>query len=84
MKIYIFFSNLEKSYYILILTSDSGKDHKVCGYGDNAMIGDRISAKGKWKIDSKYGRQFSAERIKTHIPDTSDAIVKYIHKNFNL
>ena len=50
----------------------------VTGTSPNVNEGEWLTADGEWFNDSKHGRQFKAESIRTTRPDTLEGIEKYL------
>ena len=50
----------------------------VVGAMPDVHVGSVLSLGGAWKLDAKYGRQFSAETVKETLPATVVGIEKYL------
>ncbi|MCD8300230.1 MAG: ATP-dependent RecD-like DNA helicase, partial [Clostridiales bacterium] len=50
----------------------------VVGSMPDVHVGSVLTLEGQWKVDSKYGRQFSAEKWEETLPATTYGIEKYL------
>jgi len=50
----------------------------VVGNMPDVHVGSVLSMQGQWKIDGKYGRQYSAEKWEETLPATTYGIEKYL------
>ncbi len=44
----------------------------------NPCVGQYLELWGKWTVHKEYGRQFSFERVKVHVPIEKNALIKYL------
>ena len=75
----ITYQNPENGYSVLKCRV---KDHSdlvpVIGNMLDANVGSVLLAEGEWKVDSKYGRQFAAEKWEETLPATVYGMEKYL------
>lgn len=50
----------------------------MVGYIPGLGIGETIVVNGVWKVHQDYGKQFSVDTYERHLPDTTDAVFKYL------
>ncbi len=50
----------------------------VVGNMPDVHVGSVLTMEGEWKVDSKYGRQFSAQKWEETLPATTYGIEKYL------
>lgn len=50
----------------------------VVGAAAEVHAGEWIEARGRWSIDPSHGRQFRAQWLRTHHPNTPEAMEKYL------
>ena len=50
----------------------------VVGLMPDVHVGSVLTLEGNWKVDAKYGRQFSAEKVEETLPATVYGIEKYL------
>ena len=50
----------------------------VVGKAPDIHAGEWLDAHGEWLVDSRHGRQFKAEEMRTTAPDTREGIEKYL------
>ena len=46
-----------------------------------ANVGDLVTLVGRWKEDSKYGRQFVVQNLSYQLPDSTEGLVQYLAKH---
>lgn len=68
----------EENGYTVIKAKNYSDLVTVVGAMPDAHVGSVLSLEGFWKIDSKYGRQFSAEKWEETLPATVYGIEKYL------
>lgn len=75
----ITYQNEENGYTVLKCRAKSYSDLvTVVGAMPDAHVGSVLSLEGFWKMDSKYGRQFSVEKWEETLPATVYGIEKYL------
>ena len=75
----ITYQNTENGYTVLKCAAKNYKDLvTVVGILPEIHVGAVLSLEGMWKMDSKYGRQFSAEKFEETLPATVYGIEKYL------
>ena len=75
----ITYQNTENGYTVLKCAAKNYKDLvTVVGIMPEIHVGAVLSLEGMWKMDSKYGRQFSAEKFEETLPATVYGIEKYL------
>ncbi len=73
------FHNEENGYSILKVDLDGGMGKAtVVGKLPTPSVGEEIHAKGTWKQDPKYGRQFDAAELSAQAPGTLKGLEKYL------
>lgn len=50
-------------------------------WGFCANEGDLVALVGRWKDDSRYGRQFVVDSLRYDLPDSADGLVQYLAKH---
>ncbi len=75
----ITYQNAENGYTVLKCRVKNYKDLvTVVGIMPDSHVGSVLSLEGNWKVDSKYGRQFSVEKWEETLPATVYGIEKYL------
>lgn len=75
----ITYRNEENGYTVIKCKAKNYSDLvTVVGAMPDVHVGSVLSLEGFWKIDSKYGRQFSAEKWEETLPATVYGIEKYL------
>lgn len=75
----ITYQNEQNGYTVLRCRAKGFQDLvTVVGAMPGAHVGSVLSLGGHWKVDPKYGRQFSAERFEETLPATVFGIEKYL------
>jgi len=75
----ITYQNQDNGYTVLKCKAKNYNDLvTVIGTMPDAHVGSVLSLEGFWKIDKKYGRQFSAEKWEETLPATVYGIEKYL------
>ena len=75
----ITYQNAENGYTVLKCAVKNYSDLvTVVGTMPDTHVGSVLSLEGMWKMDAKYGRQFSAERMEETLPATVYGIEKYL------
>lgn len=75
----ITYHNPENGYTVLRCAVKNARDLvTVVGTMADPHVGSVLSAAGFWKMDSRYGRQFSAEKAEEALPATAYGIEKYL------
>ena len=75
----ITYQNTENGYTVLKCKAKNYSDLvTVVGTMPDAHVGSVLSLEGFWKVDSKYGRQFSVEKWEETLPATVYGIEKYL------
>ena len=74
----ITYQNTDNGYTVLKCTVKNYSDLvTVVGTMPNTHVGSVLSLEGMWKMDAKYGRQFSVEKFEETLPATVYGIEKY-------
>lgn len=75
----ITYQNTENGYTVL---KAAAKNYNglvtVVGIMPDTHVGSVLTLEGLWKVDSKYGRQFSVEKFEETLPATAYGIEKYL------
>lgn len=74
----IVFHNEENGYTIMQVESPRDGRLTVLGNLPAVVVGEKIRAKGAWKNDRKFGRQFQAEQIHAITPNTARGIERFL------
>ena len=75
----ITYTNTENGYTVLKVSAKNYNDLvTVVGIMPDTHVGSVLSLEGFWKMDAKYGRQFSVERFEETLPATVYGIEKYL------
>ncbi len=75
----ILYRNPDNDYLICkIRCEDSSDLITAVGYAIELQPGERLSVKGKWTINKKYGRQFEIDSFQVLVPVTEEGIEKYL------
>lgn len=74
----ILHTDIGSGFIVLRIKTINGTDAIVSGKGDPILVGDNVFANGVWEVDAKYGRRFKAKFIKSHIPDSTEGVVRFI------
>ena len=75
----ITYQNAENGYTVLKCAVKNYKDLvTVVGTMPDTHVGSVLSLEGFWKVDAKYGRQFSVEKFEETLPATVYGIEKYL------
>ncbi len=75
----ITYQNAENGYTVLKCAVKGERELvTVVGIMPETHVGSVLSLEGWWKIDKKYGRQFSAEKFEESLPATVYGIEKYL------
>ena len=75
----ITYTNTENGYTVLKVAAKNYNDLvTVVGIMPDTHVGSVLSLEGLWKVDAKYGRQFSVERFEETLPATIYGIEKYL------
>lgn len=75
----ITYTNTENGYTVLKVAAKNYNDLvTVVGIMPDTHVGSVLSLEGFWKVDAKYGRQFSVERFEETLPATIYGIEKYL------
>jgi len=75
----ITYQNAENGYTVLKCRAKNYSDLvTVVGTMPDAHVGSVLSLEGNWKVDSKYGRQFSVVKWEETLPATVYGIEKYL------
>ena len=70
----------EKTGYCVLKCRAKGYPELIALVGTMAEVhvGSVLSAAGSWKVDPRFGRQFSAEKVEETLPATAYGIEKYL------
>jgi len=75
----IIYQNAENGFSVIKCRAKGYSDLvTVVGNMPDVHVGSVLSMQGQWKIDGKYGRQFSAEKWEETLPATAYGIEKYL------
>ena len=75
----ITYQNAENGYTVLKCAVKNHSDLvAVVGTMPDTHVGSVLSLEGSWKVDAKYGRQFSVEHFEETLPATVYGIEKYL------
>ena len=75
----ITYTNPENGYTVLKAAAKNYNDLvSVVGTMPDTHVGSVLSLEGFWKMDARYGRQFSVERFEETLPATVYGIEKYL------
>lgn len=75
----ITYQNAENGYTVLKCRAKNYSDLvTVVGTMPDAHVGSVLALEGTWKVDSKYGRQFTVEKWEETLPATVYGIEKYL------
>lgn len=75
----ITYQNAENGYAVLKCRAKNYSDLvTVVGTMPDAHVGSVLALEGTWKVDSKYGRQFTVEKWEETLPATVYGIEKYL------
>ena len=75
----ITYQNAENGYTVLKCAVKNYSDLvTVVGTMPDTHVGSVLSLEGMWKMDAKYGRQFSVEKFEETLPATVYGIEKYL------
>ena len=75
----ITYTNIENGYTVLKVAAKNYNDLvTVVGIMPDTHVGSVLSLEGFWKMDAKYGRQFSVEKFEETLPATVYGIEKYL------
>ena len=75
----ITYTNTENGYTVLKVAAKNYNDLvTVVGIMPDTHVGSVLSLEGFWKMDAKYGRQFSVEKFEETLPATVYGIEKYL------
>ena len=74
----VIYQNEENGYAILRLDADNGEQVTVLGCIPFAAPGELITVSGVWAHHPAHGMQFKAEYIERTMPESADAIYRYL------
>ena len=75
----ITYQNEENGYTVIKCRAKGYKDLlMVVGTMPDVFVGSVLSLGGQWRVDGKYGRQFSVETFEETLPATVYGIEKYL------
>lgn len=75
----ITYQNAENGYTVLKCAVKNAQDLvTVVGVMPDTHVGSVLALEGFWKVDAKYGRQFSVEKFEETLPATVYGIEKYL------
>lgn len=75
----ITYQNVDNGYTVLKCAVKSAQDLvTVVGIMPETHVGSVLALEGFWKVDAKYGRQFSVEKFEETLPATVYGIEKYL------
>ena len=66
------------NHYAVLSVSEGGETFTAVGYFPYISQGDTIEAEGEYTIHPLYGPQFSVESFHLSVPETADAIERYL------
>ena len=73
----IIYQNEINSYTIAVLESEN-EIYTIVGYLPFVNVGDTIKVDGKFVTHQEYGRQFKVETFEKIMPQTLDALERYL------
>jgi exodeoxyribonuclease V alpha subunit len=77
--VHVIFRNEENGYTVARLKSDADNNqHMITGLMMGIQSGEKLTCRGTWKIDKKYGQQFAVEAFEVRLPDDSEGIEQYL------
>ena len=75
----ITYQNADNGYTVLKCAVKNAQDLvTVVGIMPDTHVGSVLALEGFWKVDAKYGRQFSVEKFEETLPATVYGIEKYL------
>ncbi len=75
----ITYQNADNGYTVLKCAAKNAQDLvTVVGIMPDTHVGSVLALEGFWKVDAKYGRQFSVEKFEETLPATVYGIEKYL------
>lgn len=75
----ITYQNADNGYTVLKCAAKNAQDLvTVVGVMPDTHVGSVLALEGFWKVDAKYGRQFSVEKFEETLPATVYGIEKYL------
>lgn len=74
----IVFHNEENGYTIMQVATENEGTLTVLGNIPAVVEGELVRARGQWRKDRKFGRQFEASQIQAVAPNTSDGIRRFL------
>ncbi len=75
----ITYQNADNGYTVLKCAVKNAQDLvTVVGIMPDTHVGSVLALEGVWKVDAKYGRQFSVEKFEETLPATVYGIEKYL------
>ena len=72
------FKNAENGYIVFLLALNAKETVTVTGSFPDVHEGTRVSLKGSWQFNPKFGRQFVATACSVQLPQTALGIEKYL------
>ena len=73
----IIYFNEINSYTIARMLTDE-EEITIVGYLPFVNVGDNLTVSGQYVVHKEYGRQFKVETFKKNIPETPDALERYL------
>lgn len=74
----VLFHNEENGYTVMQVEDSNGGLATVRGRLPAAVAGERVRARGQWRRDRRYGRQFEADRIEALPPDSPEGVCRFL------
>ena len=74
----IIFRNEENNYSVFVLEREEGSTVPVVGKLPPFSVGQSLEVEGEFVFNSKFGRQFSAEKVRFLQPTNTEGIYKYL------
>ncbi len=74
----IVFHNEENGYTIMQVATEKDGQVTMLGSLPAVVEGEQIRARGNWKKDQRFGRQFRADRIQAVAPNSSEGIQRFL------
>jgi len=75
---HIIFHNEENAYCVAELSVNEEELITIVGTMPFISAGESIKAIGQWTVNPKFGKQFKIEYFEKQLPNTADAILKYL------
>ncbi|NRA63710.1 MAG: ATP-dependent RecD-like DNA helicase [Pseudobacteriovorax sp.] len=74
----ITFRNEDNGWSVVRIRLEDGQLTTATGVFPHLRIGETVSIKGEWTSHKVHGRQFKAISTQAYVPETSEAMIKYL------